>query len=170
MWKHISAKIAYICSLRSCACIHCWSTPMWPSCTTTKLFTIFVAGTWILSVLPTPIWTDWLPRLSVHWRLLSVPRKSQKALGRPCTNLELVNEQWCCSKFNILSNSLNWVTWAAVGSVFFSMVQHAFQQRSLSTLSALIGWNASGFDGALNVDITELLKVKLTIFCFDFLA
>ena len=42
------------------------------------------------------------------------------------------------------------------------MVRHAFQQRSLSTLSALIGWNASGFDGALNVDITELLEVKLT--------
>ena len=93
-----------------------------------------IAGTWILSVLPTPIWIDWLPRLSVHWRLLSVPRKSQKALGRPCTNLELVNEQWCCSKFDIISNSLNWVTWAAV-LFFFSMVQHAFQQRrSFDTL------------------------------------
>ena len=41
-------------------------------------------------------------------------------------------------------------------------VQHTFQQRGLSTLSSWIGWNAWGFDGALNVDITELLEVKLT--------
>ena len=51
-------------------------------------------------------------------------------------------------------------------------VQHTFQQRGLSTLSSWIGWNAWGFDGALNVDITELLEVKLTkpFFFFDFLV
>ena len=48
-------------------------------------------------------------------------------------------------------------------------VQHTFQQRGLSTLSSWIGWNAWGFDGALNVDITELLEVKLTkLFFFRF--
>jgi len=47
-------------------------------------------------------------------------------------------------------------------------VQHTFQQRGLSTLSSWIGWNAWGFDGALNVDITELLDVKLTKLFFSF--
>ena len=44
-------------SRRCCACIRCWSTPTWPSCTTMKHFTTFVAGTWISNAQPTPIWT-----------------------------------------------------------------------------------------------------------------
>ena len=167
----------YICWLRSCACIHCWSTPMWPSCTTTKLFTIFVAGTWILSVLPTPIWTDWLPRLSVHWLLLSVPRKIQKALGRPCINPRLLNKQWLFHLvYIVLSTELPDPKYLYQSGYMgflrnhtahcFSMAWHTFQHGGLLaglgvieflTLSTLVAMT-SGFDGALNVDITELLE------------
>ena len=55
--------------------------------------------------------------------------------------------------------------------MFLAFAWHSFQQRlSLETPHGLIGPSASGFDGALNVDITELLEVKLTTFFFDFLT
>lgn len=116
---------------RCCACTLCWNTRMWPSCMTTKHFTIFVEGTWTSSVQPTPIWTDWSPRSFPAWQLpcAPCPRVVMACYVVLCYVFMLRSQKcWCSScatgygLLNLLNDYDTWITklWRIfVGSTFW---------------------------------------------------
>ena len=170
---------------RYCVCIHCWSTPTWPSCTTTKRCTTFVEGTWTSNGQPTPTWTGG-PKTPVEYEATIEYYDKQWELTWLLYKHVGIMLVWWCEYFRTNGwmrfwNGWIWPGWSPrsspvwrrpcvpwVVTLIAKVPGSQTQTSSWEILLMSMGRNfqnrsAQGFDGALNVDITECLDLKSSL-------
>ena len=171
---------------RYCVCIRCWSTPTWPSCTTTKRCTTFVEGTWTSNGQPTPTWTGG-PKTTVEYETTIEYYDKQWVLKYIVTILIQTCWYYVGMRMNISAPAVGclseMVGFGQVdrpdhlqfdGVLAFLGLWHWLQreqdhkpkyhpERFCSCWSNFQSRSAQGFDGALNVDITECLDPKSSL-------